>query len=299
MTLCFTPVKGKRAFLRDWQHTKLTEAEARRYPGATGVGLVHSLSNTVGFDFDDWELCVADFKEKGRDLPKIIEGHCTIASPKPNRRKIICKMPEGYTLTRTPIGTHLDLRAGDVHDLWHDSEYPATDTFPAGGRYTLKNTAEPKDIPQVLLDFWLYCEKKKLEIQTNGTHKPMPIVAYVGSNRVISVVHVFNMTYNIEEIMIKHGFIQKGKAWMPPGSESGSAGVNLQPSYVNPWYVAYTHNASAEKIHARCVDAFDIDAQYSYPEESDIEKAKLRHIADQSRKLWVDIDDETGEVTVL
>lgn len=287
MTLFFTPVKGKDAFITGWTNTKLTEEQARSIPGATGVAIVHGLSNTVAFDFDDLAWCIKIFAEEGINVEEVIEGHFEIVSPKVNRRKIIFQAPgvplEYLNLPPKEKGSRLELRCGNRYDVWYDSEHPE------GGQYIHKGSKEILPLPDCLLQFWQQCLANRDEEQkVSGGTGLVPLVDPAGK---MSVIRLFNILHPLEDVLKECGYKQKGKKWQSPHSTSGAYGLTCQMSYLNPWNVCYSHHASDGELSGRPIDAFEIAAAYAYPDK-EVFTAKLIFTADQAEKLMA-IDPDT------
>lgn len=291
MTLFFTPVRGKDAFLYNWPTTQLTEQQARKIPEATGIAVVHGPSGTVAFDLDDVIRCNKKFEKIGIDIQAVLKGHFNIVSPKDNRQKVIFEAPQGVDLdyVSLPAGSKrpmLELRCGNRYDLWHGSKHPEGGMFKHGGSKKIK------PLPKELLDFWLQCiEFRANEQKATSGNGEIPLM--ISADK-LSIIHLFNVQHPLETILVECGYKQKGNKWQGPNSQSGAYGLTIQQSYLNPWDVCYSHHASDGDLSGRPIDAFEIAASFSF-EDKDINTAKRMFTAQQAKVLKA-IDPDTGEL---
>lgn len=290
MNLFFTPVAGKNAILKEWISSKLNKEEARKVPGATGIGLVHSTSNTCALDLDDLEWCKIKFNEIGIDIIELLKNHFRVTSPKTNRGKVIFLRPTGINLEYIKFppnsyATKLELRCGNRYDVWPESDYPG------GGKYTHSGSNEIKELPAEIANFWVSClqyrDKEKRHSVGSGL---VPLLSSLGK---MSVIYVFNVTHPLSKILLECGYRRKGHKWQSPHSTSGAYGLTTQDSYLNPWEVCYSHHESDGELSGRPIDAFELAAAFSHPDKG-IEQAKAIFTHDQANKLPA-INDGTGE----
>lgn len=286
----FTPVQGKEAILKNWTESKLTYKEASSIPNITGVAVVLGVSNLVTLDLDDLAWCIDTFSKVGIDITTLLANQFNITSPKANRGKAVFRLPANTPLEymKFPAGskdTKLELRCGNRYDVWVGS------THPEGGKYGHSGNKEIQELPLELLEFWLACMSYKSEEKrvTGGTGE-VPLIDNHGK---MSIIHIFNTTHPLEQILVECGYVQRGNKWRSPNSTSGSYGLTTQPSYLNPWDVCYSHHESDGDLAGRPIDAFEIAASFSYPEKT-VTNAKLIFTHDQANKLKA-INPTTGE----
>jgi len=81
--------------------------------------------------------------------------------------------------------------------------------------------------------------------------KKTVLPAYTGNE---SVIGAYNARYSVFDMLLKHGYLQKGNRWLSPDSTSGEAGVNVSPD----GKVIYSHGSSDALATGNSHDAFSI-----------------------------------------
>lgn len=127
--LFFTPLKGKLAFLNNWQSKELTYEQAKSYTGCTGVGLVHGLSNTCCIDIDDVDLAREWFKGFKINMDNMLEKGFIVYSPNGKSGKAIFRLPQDVDLPKLAVKDEkkgiqfVEFRSGSHQDAWPGSQY--------------------------------------------------------------------------------------------------------------------------------------------------------------------------------
>lgn len=181
-----------------------------------------------------------------------------IVSPKNNRTKAIYRVPKDTTLEYVKRadeeGSIFELRAGNKQDVWWDSEYPD------GGKYEHRGVDQIPELPNELLAWWEW-EMKKLPKR----EEPKGELELV-RNGLQSAIYVFNLTYGIEDVLVKFGYEKQRKRYISPNFSSGTPGVSIFESHTYPWELCYSHHASDGPLSGRAVDAFEIAAHFNTPD---------------------------------
>ena len=74
----------------------------------------------------------------------------------------------------------------------------------------------------------------------------------------LSILDAVNKAWKWEDLLTHYGYKRQGKAWLPPESKSGSAGVYILVSNVDGKERYYSHHENDPcKIKGHCLDKFD------------------------------------------
>ncbi len=202
-------------------------------------GLAHLPSKTAAFDIDDLTTCLALFEDVGLPIqdwladPKRVE----IQSGKPNRGKLLFRLPEGVDSFITRQFSHKKVM---LFELRNSSKAGTTvqdiclGVHPETGTnyQIIGDIANIPIIPDGLLDValhfdeWMPCFKSALGIveppkfaapmKLKGEHLP----------GFINPITKFNETYTPEDILIRNGYRAVGKdRFIRPNSSSKAPGV--------------------------------------------------------------------------
>ena len=167
--LTFTPIRGKDAIYKGWTTNALSFEEAtEKYLESngyyTGIGLVHSTSNTCCLDIDDIDGARSWFRTKYGidDLMTYLDGHFEVLSPKAESGKFMFRLPPNVVLQKFVITEcKLEFRTGSHQDAWPGSAHPEdgwTSREKGGiksdGLYSHKGSDKLLDLPLELLKIW-------------------------------------------------------------------------------------------------------------------------------------------------
>ena len=148
--------------------------DLNKYDSKTNYGLHHGANNTLALDLDNVELSKKIFEElTDNQLLDWLENEqrAEIKSPKPNRGKLLFKLPEGFNPPgvkqyNTDEGVVFELRCGD------GAQDVIIGQHPEGGSYQfVGNPAAIPEAPPVLLDMlqhwdaWKPCFDSALGIE--------------------------------------------------------------------------------------------------------------------------------------
>ncbi|MCE1017270.1 bifunctional DNA primase/polymerase [Pseudomonas alloputida] len=159
--------------------------------------------------------------------------------------------------------TVFELRAGAVQDVLPPSIHPDT-----GQPYTWRNP--PKDglleLPSDLVKTWQHWEIFKRTAQeacpwTPAAPKLPTKVKKVSPPRADasdqpSVIDAFKRGTDIESLLQRHGYIQRGRKWLAPQSSTGLPGVNVVEAQGEQRL--YSHHGSDPLANGHMNDAFDV-----------------------------------------
>lgn len=159
--------------------------------------------------------------------------------------------------------TVFELRAGAVQDVLPPSIHPDT-----GQPYTWRNP--PADglleLPCDLVKTWKNWEIfKRMALEAcpwaPAAPKPPAKVTKASPSRGVSgdnpsVIEVFNRGTNIESLLQRHGYLQRGRKWLAPQSSTGLPGVNVVEDQGEQRL--YSHHGSDPLANGHMNDAFDV-----------------------------------------
>lgn len=234
----FTPVRGKAAYLHSWQSKPLTYEKAKQL-NSGGVGILHTYAGTCAIDVDD----VSVFLDMAGDtLTNLFKGQMQITSPKVNSAKILCTLTteqQNYLHTRKLLsdkGVVVEFRMTG-QDVLPGSDYPT------GGSYGSEGAIMPQPLPDRIYQLWhSTIEKLPQSIPPKGTISPKD------KKGNWSAVSNYIRTHNLEDLLVKYGYVKKGKRWLSPNQESGMAACEIFPSK-SRGEVLFSYSASDAKVH--------------------------------------------------
>ncbi|MGH9892444.1 MAG: bifunctional DNA primase/polymerase, partial [bacterium] len=226
-----------------------------------GIGAVLSPSGICSIDVDSPEHAVPTLRELGIDLDALRKSAPTIQG-NPSRYRLMFRAPPGVVLgrkalvwparqTEKPI-TLFELRAGDIQDVLPPTIHPETGQ---PYRWLTPPNSEFPPLPQALLELWQNWDSYRPELEAMcpwGSHGFNPEPAARGAGARPNVIAAFNQARSVEDLLAKHGYIQRGKRWISPTSSSGLAGVVVLDGRV------YSHHASDPLADGHAHDAFDL-----------------------------------------
>lgn len=211
--------------------------KAEDFGGCEGYnfGLYHGASNTLALDIDDLEHATELFDDvAGIHLQDWLKdpGRFEIRSPKPNRGKLIYKLPDGFecaVLKQLKHGRKVifELRCGNCQDV-------ILGQHPDGGEYQLiGNPLAIPEAPAVLLDIlqhwdaWKPCFESALGI---GAEPPKVAIRKPQQGEHITgwrdPIKEFNQAYSVVDVLIRNNYKPVGKdRFIRPGSESKAPGA--------------------------------------------------------------------------
>jgi len=164
------------------------ERSAGRFAGRN-AGLAHAWSRTCAIDVDAFDAADAWLGERGIDLPGLLVAPdaVQVKSPKPNRAKLLYRLPDGVE----PLLTHqvsaddgemiLEFRCATrdgatVQDV-------VAGTHPEGGEYTVRgDVARMPTLPRELLALWRSLLREPRLPNGNG-HASAPLVVLPQTRR--------------------------------------------------------------------------------------------------------------------
>ncbi len=203
------------------------------------IGLCHKPSGTGALDIDDLSTCLTMFDDVGLDLSGWLNDaqRVEIRSGKPNRAKLLFRLPEGVDSFVTRQFSHNKVM---LFEIRHSAKTGATvqdviaGTHPeTGTKYQIiGDISNIPTIPDGLLnvalfwDDWMPCFKSALGIveppkfaapmKLKGEHLP----------GFINPITKFNSIYTPEDILLRNGYRAVGKdRFIRPGSTSSAPGV--------------------------------------------------------------------------
>ncbi len=229
--------------------------------GGYNFGLYHGASNTLALDLDNVELARKVFEElTDFQLLEWLESEqrAEVKSPKPNRAKLLFKLPAGFQAPgvkqcKKPkpgkpkeYDVIFELRCGDGAQDVIVGEHP---DYP-GQRYQfVGNPAAIPEAPAVLLDLlqhwdaWKPCFDSALGIEP----KP-PDIAPRQSQQAEQLpgrrdpIHEFNQSFTLGDVLTRNGYRQKGRdRFIRPGSESKAPGVAIMRNCADGIERIYSH----------------------------------------------------------
>ena len=268
---CFTPVKGKKPFLKNWPVEVKTYTQCKQdFKEATGVGIVHFYASTACLDIDDLVTTSEKFAAEGIgiDLKGLLDTGFRIYSPKDNRAKLLYRLsPEDHQnqTLRLLKKEWCEWRAGKgCQDIIGGSEYHWTgegfkgDYYVDDGATKLSLPELPADLRRLWIDLQQYIDKATRE------HKPCTPLLNNGKH---SPIYWFNYEHSIEEVLESCGAFERTRKWdrwtYTEGSSEG--GIVLYPAEGEGregQLLAYMHHASMGGITGRLIDAFELQAWF-------------------------------------
>lgn len=254
--------------LRSLENPNGYSTKAEDFGGFEGYnfGLYHSASNTLALDIDDLEQATGLLEDvAGIALPDWLKdpGRFEIKSPKPNRGKLIYKLPIGFeyaVLKQLKHGQKVifELRCGNCQDV-------ILGQHPDGGEYQLiGNPLAIPEAPAVLLDMlqhwddWRPCFDSALGINTEPPkippHKPLQGEHLPGWR---DPIQEFNQAYSVVEVLIRNGYKAAGKdRFIRPDSESKAPGAVIMRNCADGIERVYSHGGDGLN-DGYAHDAFD------------------------------------------
>jgi hypothetical protein len=201
----------------------------------SNFGLYHGTSDTVAFDIDNRELTcklfedVADIKitDWFKDTKRF-----EIKSPKPNRDKLLYKLPPELTSSLKQLKHKkemiFELRCGNCQDVIYGQH-------PDGGDYQIIGNPEAiPEPPPILLDMLSHWEdwKPVFDSALGVTEPPKykPHIAQQGENIKgwRNPITEFNQSYSCDEVLVRNDYKRVGKnRFIRPNSESKAPGAVL------------------------------------------------------------------------
>ncbi|HBA67247.1 MAG TPA: hypothetical protein DCZ48_13920 [Methylococcaceae bacterium] len=214
-------------------------------------GLYHGASNTLALDLDDVELARKVFDElTDAQLVDWLENErrAEVRSPKPNRGKLLFKLPNGFDGAALRQLKHngqvvFELRCGNCQDV-------IIGRHPEGGVYEfIGNPARIPEAPAVLMDMlshwddWKLCFDSVLGIDSESPRiaPQRPQQGEQLSGRRDSIQE-FNQSYSVAEILTRNGYKPKGRdRFIRPGSESKAPGAVIMRNCAGGIERVYSH----------------------------------------------------------
>lgn len=229
-------------------------------------GLYHGASSTLALDLDDFNQATVVFADvAGILLPDWLNdpGRLEVKSPKPNRGKLIFKLPVGFVGVGLRQLKHegkviFELRSGNCQDVVHGQH-------PEGGEYQLiGNPAAIPEAPAVLLDIlqhwdtWKPCFDSALgnvaELPKTAPRKP-PQGEQLSGRR--DPIHEYNQANTVQSVLLANGYKQVGKdRFIRPGSESKAPGAVIMRNCADGIVRVYSHGGDVLN-DGYAHDAFD------------------------------------------
>jgi hypothetical protein len=224
-------------------------------------GIHHGASNTLALDLDNVELAQRVFEElTDFQLLDWLESELRveIKSPKPNRGKLLFKLPTGFKAPGVKQAKRpkpgkpkeyevvFELRCGNGAQDVLVGEHPE---FPGQKYQLIGDVAKIPEAPPVLLDMldqwdqWKICIDSVLGIEPvpppNAPRKPPPDEQLPGWR---SPINEYNKTHSIAEVLLDNGYQPKGRdRFIRPGSESGAPGVVIMRNCKDGVERVYSH----------------------------------------------------------
>lgn len=235
------------------------------------LGLYHAASGTIALDLDDLVQAVVLFEETA-DISItdwLNDPHrFEIKSPKPNRGKLLYKLPKGFKETRHvqlkwDKRVIFELRSGNCQDV-------ICGQHPEGGAYEiLGNPAAIPKAPAILLDMLQNWEAwNQLFNSVLTPEKPIPITPTPQQDTELqpgqrNPIAEFNGNYTVSDILLRNGYQEiksrNGKSkgrWLHPNSTTKQPGTVIFTDDTNGLERAYSHGGDvlSDKFYH---DAFD------------------------------------------
>ena len=260
--LCGIAPRSKRPVGKSWQVSALP-------PGAwvdapeMGIGLIHEGSGTCSLDVDDEDETRSYLDRLGVDYDAMLARGCRIDSGKPNRAKLLFRLPsEGAEWTRHQIQTAdkramLDLRCGRTQDVLPPSIHPDTR---APYRWQGTHPADLQDLPEALVELWVRLESRN---KPTAKAKAAPSKVLQGVGRGDSIIARFNEAASIGAILERAGYVPAGARWVAPQSSTGDPGVVLLTGDDGTQRI-YSHHGSDVLGDGYAHDAFSVWCQLEH-----------------------------------
>ncbi|NOS76296.1 MAG: DUF3987 domain-containing protein [Methyloglobulus sp.] len=213
--------------------------------------MYHGASNTLALDLDDYNQATAVLADvAGISLSDMLNdpGRFEIKSPKPNRGKLIFKLPVGFAglgLRQLKLYGRVifELRSGNCQDVVYGQH-------PEGGKYRLiGNPAAIPEAPAVLLDMlthwdaWKPCFDSALGIEAESP-KISPRNPQQGEHLPgrRDPIQEYNQANGIQAVLLANGYKQAGRdRFIRPGSESEAPGAVVMRNCVDGIERVYSH----------------------------------------------------------
>lgn len=259
--LCGIAPRSKRPMGAGWQVATL-EPEAWEDSPRMGMGLVHEGSGTCSLDVDDEEETRGYLARIGVDYDEMLAGGCRIDSGKPNRAKLLYRLPDGVSWTRHQIQTAdkramLDLRCGRVQDVLPPSIHPDTGS---PYRWAGRHPADLQPLPPLICELW---ERQESRSKPTAKATAAPTRVLIGVGRGASVIERFNDSASIAAILERGGYVPVGARWVAPSSSTGDPGVVLLTGDDGRQRV-YSHHGSDVLGDGYAHDAFSVWCQLEH-----------------------------------
>lgn len=235
------------------------------------IGLLHSLSGTCALDIDHMAntrlICAA----MNIDLDAILAKAPRIVG-RPDRGKVIFRVPDGVTLTTRKISWPVqgdprrtevvfELRAGSVQDVLPPSIHPDT-----GQPYRWAGVPPEQisPIPDQLLTIWQQWDQFRPQLADLCPWRKAPEFKPPTKPRQRAaegqdVISAYNAATSIETALSAAGYRQFWSRWLSPNSTSRIPGVVILDDGR-----AYSHHASDPFDPAHTFDAFDVFCHYEH-----------------------------------
>ncbi|MBL1263887.1 DUF5906 domain-containing protein [Methylomicrobium sp. RS1] len=214
-------------------------------------GLYHGASQTLALDLDNVQLAAQVFEEvAGMRLSEWLNApdRAEIKSPKPNRGKVLFKLPE----SAGPVGLKqfkqggqvvFELRCGNCQDVIFGRH-------PDGGAYQfIGDPAAIPAIPDVLLDMlahwdaWLPCLASALgaaDRPANVSPNPPRNSENLPGSR--DPIKAFNESRSVASVLLENGYQPAGgKRFIRPGSSSKAPAAVLLSDFPDGLERVYSH----------------------------------------------------------
>jgi hypothetical protein len=230
-------------------------------------GLYHSASNTLALDLDDLEQCQNLFEDMaGISLKEWLNApnRFEVKSPKPNRAKLIFKLPVGFENSGLKQCKHngaviFEIRCGNCQDVIYGQH-------PEGGAYQVfGNPAAIPPCPELLQDMlqhwdaWKPCFDSALGIVAEppkiAPRKPQQGENLPGRR---DPIKEFNQSSSVQSVLLANSYKQVGKdRFLRPGSESKAPGAVIMRNCEDGVERVYSHGGDVLN-DGFAHDAFDV-----------------------------------------
>lgn len=276
------PPYSKKAATDDWPNQAITDADKARdywtsHPNAN-LGVVLAPSRLCSLDVDNGDETRMVLEAIGLDLDELIRTHPTIRG-KDGGCRIEFRVPDGAKLSThrlrwpdrdNPATKHvvLELRAGDVQDVFPPSMHPDT-------RRPYVWITKPSDcgnefpvLPAVLLDLWQSWDSfKETAIRLCPwapieERKTLPTVTPMGPQPGGSVIAEWNRTHDLHTELERYGYKRVKDRYLSPHSKSGDPGVWLQSD--GKCWITHGSDPLCSDDTGRPVNPFDLFLEYDH-----------------------------------
>jgi len=219
------------------------------------VGLYHEASITLALDLDDLEQSQKLFESVTEfDLLDWLSSDLRfeIKSPRLNRRKLLFKLPAGFSGSGLRQFRHqkqviFELRSGNCQDVIYGHH-------PEGGPYKfIGNPLAIPIAPQVLLDMMQNWDEWHAFFDSElGKNQPLPKIispqpllgGQLPSSR--DPIREFNQMYGVADVLLRNGYRQKGvDRFIRPGSTSQAPGAVIMRDCADGIDRIYSHGGDS------------------------------------------------------